>query len=180
VAKPAIPERRFPAATIRAQIEAILRAWGMPEDALRTTAEVMVETDLAAIDSHGVAMLAMYDRMQQAGRLRLDAQPRVVRESASTALIDGGAGIEELSIERRGLHDAFVQIAGEGEGEIVAASVTRQAGTEAKWRTSCRAARRASSVQSIGARRWRYIGDRSPSGLKCSGYATDYRRRVRR
>jgi ABC-2 type transport system ATP-binding protein len=29
------------------------------------------------------------------------------------ALIDGGAGIEELSIERRGLHDAFVQIAGE-------------------------------------------------------------------
>jgi len=29
------------------------------------------------------------------------------------ALIAGGAGIEELSIERRGLHDAFVQIAGE-------------------------------------------------------------------
>ena len=28
------------------------------------------------------------------------------------ALIDGGAGIEELSIERRGLHDAFVAIAG--------------------------------------------------------------------
>jgi len=29
------------------------------------------------------------------------------------ALIDGGAGIEELSIERPGLHDAFVAIAGE-------------------------------------------------------------------
>ncbi|HVQ07695.1 MAG TPA: ATP-binding cassette domain-containing protein [Allosphingosinicella sp.] len=28
-------------------------------------------------------------------------------------LIEGGAGIEELSIERRGLHDAFVAIAGE-------------------------------------------------------------------
>lgn len=28
------------------------------------------------------------------------------------ALIDGGAGIEDLSIERRGLHDAFVAIAG--------------------------------------------------------------------
>jgi ABC-2 type transport system ATP-binding protein len=28
------------------------------------------------------------------------------------ALIDGGAGIEELSIERPGLHDAFVAIAG--------------------------------------------------------------------
>jgi ABC-2 type transport system ATP-binding protein len=29
------------------------------------------------------------------------------------ALIEGGAGIEELSIERPGLHDAFVQIAGD-------------------------------------------------------------------
>jgi ABC-2 type transport system ATP-binding protein len=29
------------------------------------------------------------------------------------ALVDGGAGIESLSIERAGLHDAFVQIAGE-------------------------------------------------------------------
>jgi ABC-2 type transport system ATP-binding protein len=29
------------------------------------------------------------------------------------ALIDGGAGIETLSIERPGLHDAFVAIAGE-------------------------------------------------------------------
>jgi ABC-2 type transport system ATP-binding protein len=27
-------------------------------------------------------------------------------------LIDGGAGIEELSIERPGLHEAFVAIAG--------------------------------------------------------------------
>jgi len=29
------------------------------------------------------------------------------------ALIEGGAGVEDLSIERRGLHDAFVDIAGE-------------------------------------------------------------------
>ncbi|MBX3560418.1 MAG: ATP-binding cassette domain-containing protein [Sphingomonas sp.] len=34
-------------------------------------------------------------------------------EALLKALIDGGAGIEELSIERRGLHDAFVAIAGE-------------------------------------------------------------------
>ena len=30
------------------------------------------------------------------------------------ALIDGGAGIETLAIERPGLHDAFVAIAGAG------------------------------------------------------------------
>jgi ABC-2 type transport system ATP-binding protein len=41
------------------------------------------------------------------------------------ALIDGGAGIEELSIERPGLHDAFVAIAGEA-----AARAMNQAASE--------------------------------------------------
>ena len=39
--------------------------------------------------------------------------PREGVEPLLKALIDGGAGIEELSIERRGLHDAFVVIAGQ-------------------------------------------------------------------
>jgi ABC-2 type transport system ATP-binding protein len=38
------------------------------------------------------------------------------------ALLDGGAGIEELSIERRGLHDAFVAIAGEAAARELEAS----------------------------------------------------------
>ena len=38
------------------------------------------------------------------------------------ALIDGGAGIEELSIERPGLHDAFVAIAGEQAAREMAES----------------------------------------------------------
>ena len=39
--------------------------------------------------------------------------PKEGVEPLLKALIDGGAGIEELSIERPGLHDAFVAIAGE-------------------------------------------------------------------
>jgi len=39
--------------------------------------------------------------------------PKQGIEPLLRALIDGGAGIEELSIERPGLHDAFVAIAGE-------------------------------------------------------------------
>ena len=38
------------------------------------------------------------------------------------ALIEGGAGIEELSIERPGLHDAFVAIAGEAAAREMASS----------------------------------------------------------
>ena len=36
------------------------------------------------------------------------------------ALIDGGAGIETLSIERPGLHDAFIAIAGEAAARDMA------------------------------------------------------------
>ena len=39
--------------------------------------------------------------------------PETGIEPLLKGLLDGGAGIEELSVERRGLHDAFVQIAGE-------------------------------------------------------------------
>ncbi len=39
--------------------------------------------------------------------------PKGGPEPLLKALLDGGAGIETLSIERPGLHDAFVAIAGE-------------------------------------------------------------------
>ena len=39
--------------------------------------------------------------------------PKAGIEPLLKALLEGGAGIEELSVERRGLHDAFVAIAGE-------------------------------------------------------------------
>jgi len=95
----ALPEQPGPgalhvqASTIRAQVFAILLAWGMPEDLAETTAEVMTETDLMGVDSHGISMLMLYERMRMAGQLRLQARPQVVRENTCTALVDGGAGL---------------------------------------------------------------------------------------
>ena len=78
---------------VRRQITAVLLAWGMAQDLAETTAEVMVETDLMGVDSHGISMLMLYERMRTAGQLRLQARPRVVRDAACTALVDGGAGL---------------------------------------------------------------------------------------
>lgn len=83
----------IPAARVRAQTLAILRGWGMPEDLADTTAEVMTDTDLMGVDSHGISMLVSYERMRAAGQVRLDARPRVVRDGGVTALVDGGAGL---------------------------------------------------------------------------------------
>jgi LDH2 family malate/lactate/ureidoglycolate dehydrogenase len=82
-----------PSETIRAQILGILTAWGMPEDMAEVTAGVMVETDLLGVDSHGLSMLMTYEEGVQAGRIKLGARPRVVRDSGPTALLDAGDGL---------------------------------------------------------------------------------------
>ncbi len=82
-----------PAERVREQITSILTAWGMDAGLVRTTAEVMVETDLSGVDSHGVSMLMDYEQSRLRGKLNLKAHPKVVRESPVTALIDADAGL---------------------------------------------------------------------------------------
>jgi LDH2 family malate/lactate/ureidoglycolate dehydrogenase len=107
---------RTPAPLVRRQIEAVLAAWGMAGEPLRVTADAMVETDLYGIESHGISMLILYDQMQKAGQIRFTAEPIVVRESASTALVDAGAGLGHyasaramrLALDKAKAHDVGV------------------------------------------------------------------------
>jgi len=57
--------------------------------------------------------------------------PKSGIEPLLKALIDGGAGIEELSIERSGLHDAFVAIAGAAEARKIEADMAADIGVAA-------------------------------------------------
>jgi len=84
---------RVAVAEVRAQILDILVAWGMPEDLAFISAQLMAETDLLGVASHGVSMLMTYETMHASGRLRLSARPSVVRDRGCTALLDGGAGL---------------------------------------------------------------------------------------
>ncbi len=78
---------------VREQIASILGAWGMDAHLLRATADVMVETDLAGVDSHGISMLMLYEELSRQGKLNLRARPKIVRENPVTALIDADAGL---------------------------------------------------------------------------------------
>lgn len=82
--------KQYPAGTVREQILAILHAWGMAPERAAITAEVMVDTDLIGIDSHGISMLPMYQRLIDAGKLDTRAEAVISRESPATATIDGG------------------------------------------------------------------------------------------
>ena len=87
------PPKRVPPGTIEAQIAAILAAWGMEPDLVSTTVEAMAYCDRAGIDSHGISMLMMYEEGIRKGKIDVRARPRVVRQTAVTALVDAGAGL---------------------------------------------------------------------------------------
>ena len=84
---------RVPAARIREQLVSVLGAWGMSAAHTATTAEMMLETDLRGVDSHGISMLPTYDREFRAGRLNMRPVFKTVREGPATALIDADASL---------------------------------------------------------------------------------------
>ncbi|HET6307712.1 MAG TPA: Ldh family oxidoreductase [Rhodopila sp.] len=79
--------------THRAQLKAILLAWGMPEANAETTAEILSWADLHGVDSHGISMIPGYDGLRRSGRARMDAHPEIIKETPVSALVDGGGGL---------------------------------------------------------------------------------------
>ena len=77
----------------RAQLKAILLAWGMPEDNAETTADILGWADLHGVDSHGISMLPGYDRLRRSGRANMAARPRIIKETPVSALVDGDGGL---------------------------------------------------------------------------------------
>ena len=84
---------RVAAPLIREQLVSVLRAWGMGAAHAATTADMMLETDLRGVDSHGISMLPTYDREFRAGRLNMRPQFKTLRQGPAMALIDADASL---------------------------------------------------------------------------------------
>jgi LDH2 family malate/lactate/ureidoglycolate dehydrogenase len=78
---------------LQRQLAAIFAAWGMSDDHIATTLEIMLWADLAGIDSHGAGMMYLYNRLRDQGKLTFRPDVRVVRQNPATALVDGGGGL---------------------------------------------------------------------------------------
>jgi LDH2 family malate/lactate/ureidoglycolate dehydrogenase len=66
---------------------------GASEANAKLGAEVLLSADVRGVDSHGVARLAGYVRLKEAGRIDLSAKPVVAHETPSTATLDGQSGL---------------------------------------------------------------------------------------
>src|SRR5512144_1317068 len=84
---------RVAAEKIQQQLLSVFRAWGMSDAHAATTAELMVETDLRGVDSHGISMLPTYDKEFRAGRLNMRPSFTTRREGPAFALIDADASL---------------------------------------------------------------------------------------
>ena len=90
---------------------------GVPPEEADVTAEVLVEADLRGIDSHGVARLRRYVRGLQVGQMVPRPKVTVVRETATTALLDGGGGLGP-PIGRKGMQMAIEKAKETGVGFV--------------------------------------------------------------
>jgi LDH2 family malate/lactate/ureidoglycolate dehydrogenase len=82
-----------PAPWIRQQLVSVFGAWSMTDAHAQTTAEMMLETDLRGVDSHGISMLPTYDREFRSGRLNMRPLFKIVREGPAMARIDADASL---------------------------------------------------------------------------------------
>jgi LDH2 family malate/lactate/ureidoglycolate dehydrogenase len=67
--------------------------FGVPEADAQTASEVLAKSDLRGIESHGVARLRTYFDMLRLGRINPTPNVEIVRESPSTATVDGDNGL---------------------------------------------------------------------------------------
>ncbi|GAB3261588.1 Ldh family oxidoreductase [Arthrobacter pigmenti] len=85
--------KQYAANTVRNQTLAVLQAWGLSGPNVQIIADVMLDTDLAGIDSHGIAMLPGYQRLISDGHLNINPRPTTAVDSNVTATMDADNGL---------------------------------------------------------------------------------------
>src|SRR6201994_3403235 len=85
---------------LKSFIHEALTRLGLPEADATTVAALIAEADLQGSDGHGVSRLPQYARRIKAGGFNVRPNIQMVREQASTALLNGDNGMGHLVMKR--------------------------------------------------------------------------------
>ncbi|HEY3111135.1 MAG TPA: Ldh family oxidoreductase [Chloroflexota bacterium] len=88
---------QVPAERLRKVATALFRAVGTPDDVTGTVVDILIESNLAGHDSHGVQLIPGYMKGAQEGRTVASARPTIVEETATTALVSGHWGWGQMT-----------------------------------------------------------------------------------
>ena len=91
---------RIPVDVVESFMADVFQGLGVPEDEARTCADVLITSDLRGIESHGVGRLKYYYDRIQAGVQFTTTEMEVVKETETTALIDGHHGMGHVIAHR--------------------------------------------------------------------------------
>ncbi len=83
----------FSAASLKRFTKKVFITIGCPEEEAQLAADVLVSADLRGIDSHGVARLAGYIRLNEKRRLNAKPEIKTIHETPSTGVVDGDRGL---------------------------------------------------------------------------------------
>ena len=95
----------------------ILRGFGASGDEAKAVAKIMVKANLRGHDSHGVIQLARYIKEVQEGIIKPRSRVRIVKETPSTALVDGGNNFGHY-IGEKAMETAIKKAEGHGVGVV--------------------------------------------------------------
>jgi len=87
-------------ARLKAFIQEAMVKLGLPAQDAAIVADLMTQADLQGSDGHGVSRLPQYARRIKAGGFNTKPNIRIVREQASTAVINGDNGMGHLVMKR--------------------------------------------------------------------------------
>ncbi|MEM1740691.1 MAG: Ldh family oxidoreductase [Desulfurococcaceae archaeon] len=82
--------------SLRDYVSEVFRALGVTREHAEITADVLVTADLMGIESHGVQRLKRYTIGIKIGSVNTEAKVEVVKETPTTALIDGGGSLGQV------------------------------------------------------------------------------------
>ena len=86
-------ERLYDYGVLRLFATAVFKELGADENQADTAARVLLSADLRGVESHGIARLSGYIRLCKDGRILISAEPSIIHETPSTAVIDGKMGL---------------------------------------------------------------------------------------
>jgi uncharacterized oxidoreductase len=74
----------------------IFEGLGVPEEDAKLVSDLLVEANLTGFDSHGVIRLPIYARGIKMGAVKPGAEIKIVKETPTTAIIDGGWNLGQV------------------------------------------------------------------------------------
>jgi LDH2 family malate/lactate/ureidoglycolate dehydrogenase len=95
-----VETQRIPVSVIQAFIQDVFVGLEVPEGDAQISAEVLITSDLRGIDSHGVGRLKYYYDRIVSRRHRPQTHMEVVKETETTALVDGHHGMGHVISHR--------------------------------------------------------------------------------